>query len=90
MVRMVVNRRVWGGYFTFPDVLLWYAALEGRLGSLKVIPYPGSDVMEVTYAAMSRRADPELVRRIDSAISGVSGSYDYPSLVQDVLRQLNR
>ena len=90
VMRMVVNRRVWGGYFTFPEVLLWYAALEGKQEQLKVIPYPGSDVMEVTYAAMSRRADPTLVRRIDAAVSAVSGNYDYPSLVKDVFRQLGR
>ena len=90
VMRMVVNRRVWGGYFTFPEVLLWYAALEQRQGELKVISYPGSDVMEVTYAAMSRSTDQTLVRRIDAAISDVYGRYDYPSLVKDVLRQINR
>lgn len=90
VMRMVVNQRVWGGYFTFPDVLLYYASVEGVRDRLKVISYPGSDVMEVTYAAMSRKSDPALVARIDSAISAAYGTYDYPSLVKDVLREISR
>ena len=88
VMRMVVNGRVWGGYFTFPDVLLYYAAIEGYRDRLKVIPYPGAEVMEVTFAAMSRSSDPRLVARVDAAISSVYGTYDYPSLVRDVLRQI--
>ena len=87
-MRMVVNERVWGGYFTFPDVLLYYASIEGYRDRLKVISYPGSDVPEMTYAAMSRSSDPALVARVDAAISSVYGTYDYPSLVRDILRQV--
>jgi hypothetical protein len=90
IVKMVVNRRVWAGYFTFPDVLLYYAASNGMMDKLKVISYPGSEVMEVTYAAMSRKSDPSLIARIDAAVSAVYGSYDYPSLVRDILRQINK
>ena len=86
---MLISGRVWAGYFTFPEVLQYYAADTKALNQVKVIPYPGSDVMEVTYAAMSRKADPAIIARVDVAVSAVYGTYDYPSLIRDILRQIN-
>lgn len=90
IVRMLLSGRIWGAYFTFPDVLLYYAALERRLNDVKVIPFPGSDSDEVTYAAMSKKLNPAITRRINSAITKVSGTYNYPGMTRKIFNEINR
>lgn len=90
IIRMLLSGRIWGAYFTFPDVLLYYAALDGRLNDVKVISFPGSDSNEVTYAAMSRKLNPAITRRINSAISKVSGTYNYPGMTVKIFKEINR
>lgn len=86
-VRKLLASRLWGIYFTFPDVLLYYAALAHRTRELKVIPFPGSEKDEVTYAAMSRKLDPKLVERIDQAIDATYQTYNYAQMAKTVSEQ---
>jgi ABC-type amino acid transport substrate-binding protein len=90
IVRMLLAKRIWGAYFTFPDVLLYHAAGEKRLGEVKVIPFPGSDKEEIIYTAFSRKLDPKMIKRIDDAIASVVPAYDYPSMVQKVFIDINQ
>ncbi|MDR3669832.1 MAG: transporter substrate-binding domain-containing protein [Holophaga sp.] len=86
-VRKLLASRLWGIYFTFPDVLLYYVALEHRTREVKVIPFPGSDKDEVTFAAMSRKLDPKLVERINKAIDATYQTYNYTQMANTVSEQ---
>ncbi|MGL4369370.1 MAG: substrate-binding periplasmic protein, partial [Spirochaetota bacterium] len=90
IVKMVLARRVWGAYFTFPDVLLYYAATEKKLNDLKVISFPGSDTDEITFAAFSRRLNPAMVKRLDDAITAVSRTYNYPEMTRRLFTEVNK
>jgi hypothetical protein len=54
---------------------------------VKVIPFPGSEKDEVTFAAMSRTLDPKLVERIDQAIDATYQTYNYADLAKAVSEQ---
>ena len=90
IVKMVLSGRVWGGYFTFSEVLMYYAASEKRLNDLKVISFPGSDSYETIYTAFSRKCDPALIRKIDTAITAVSETYDYPAMMRRISVEVNK
>ena len=90
IVRMVLTDRIWGAYFTFPDVLLYYAAADKKINDVKVIPFPGSDSDEVIYAAFSRKLKPDMVKRLDNAITAVCRTYNYPEMVKKVLSDVNK
>ena len=86
-VRKLLASRLWGIYYTFPDVLLYFAALDHRTREVKVIPFPGSEKDEVTFAAMSRKLDPKLVERIDQAIDATYQTYNYADMAKAVSEQ---
>lgn len=90
IVRMLLAKRIWGAYFTFPDVLLYHAAQDKRYNDVKVIPFPGSEKDETIYAAFSRKLDPKITKRIDDAITSVTPTYDYPKMVQTIFTEINK
>lgn len=78
----LLNGRIWGVYFTFPDVLVYHATQLGRRDEIKLIGFPGSEKDEVTYAAFSRKLSPALITKIDNAIQKVNDKYDYLKLIE--------
>lgn len=76
------RKRIWGVYFVFTDVARYYATKENRLNEIKFLKYPGSVGHKLSFIPMSRKADPEMVRRIFKAIDEEVPLYDYEKLSQ--------
>jgi ABC-type amino acid transport substrate-binding protein len=74
------RKRIWGVYFVFADVALFYAAKANRENDIKLLPYPGSAGPREAYIAISRKAAPVLVDKLLKAIDAEVGRYDYEKI----------
>lgn len=81
-IQKLLNDRIWGIYFTFPDVLIYHAAQLGKRDLIKLISFPGSEKDEITYAAFSRKLSPKLIEKIDQAIQKTNDQYNYTKLTE--------
>lgn len=89
-IQKLINDRIWGVYFTFPDVLIYHAAQLGKRDLIKLIPFPGSEKDEVTYAAFSQKVSPELVKKIDKVLQKANDQYQYTKLIEPYLKANKR
>lgn len=76
------RRRIWGVYFAFTDVAIYDATKVNKLDQIKFLKYPGSEGFKLSYMPLSRKADPEMVRRIQKSEELEKPLYDYEKLSQ--------
>lgn len=89
-LKKVVAGRTFGSYFAFPDVLLYYAAVEKASDKVKLISYPGSEENVLGYFPLSRKLDPKIASRITSAIEASTKEYDYLKMSQDYINKAGK
>jgi ABC-type amino acid transport substrate-binding protein len=89
IIAKVVAGRVWAGYVTWPKVLMYHAIKEKVQDQLKIISFPSSD-LEGAFAAMSKKLDPSMVKRVSDAIEKTGKKYDYPKMLNEYLDQIKK
>ena len=89
-IRKLRSGRIWGIYFTFPDVLFYHATQIGKREELKLIQFPGSSKDEVTYAAFSKKLPSKLIQKLDKAIQKANDKYDYHQLANKYSRATSK
>ncbi len=94
-LKKLISNRIWGIYFTFPDVILYHANMMQINDQIKLIGFPGSDKDEVTYAAFSKRVSSKTIARIEQTIKTHLNREKYFKLIKKYnttpsLRQLAR
>ncbi|OFZ29069.1 MAG: hypothetical protein A2622_13335 [Bdellovibrionales bacterium RIFCSPHIGHO2_01_FULL_40_29] len=81
-LKKVLEGRIYGSFFAFPDVLLYYASAENQLNKVQLVPYPGTEINILGYFPMSQKSNPELVKKMIAAVDSSTKEYDYLKMSQ--------